>query len=315
MYRFLLTPRWWVINVFVALAIPFCLVMGAWQLGRFEDRVESHRDRQEQAASADTAEAVPLDTLLPVTTDTVGEQALVSGSYDSEQELLVPRRVVDGERGFYVLTPLLPSGGGPAVPVVRGWMPGEAAAEAVPAPPSGEVTVTGALQAAESPRSVSAPSGLPVGQLGVISAASLINVLPYEVEDHWLTVAAAEEPLRAVPAVAPTNTGLDLKAFQNLGYTAEWFVFAAFVIFMWYRLFRRETELRDDAARGLEPAPSGPRPAGPPPAADRPDRTEHLDRPDRPDRSVGPDGPGRPVSPASSPAGAAGRIGSPAPPA
>jgi DNA-binding transcriptional regulator of glucitol operon len=34
-YRFLLTPRWWGINVFVLLAIPFCIFMGSWQLSRF----------------------------------------------------------------------------------------------------------------------------------------------------------------------------------------------------------------------------------------------------------------------------------------
>jgi hypothetical protein len=57
--------------------------------------------------------------------------------------------------------------------------------------------------------------------------------------------------MRAVPVSAPQNTGLDLKAFQNLGYTAEWFAFVGFVIFMWFRLLRREVELARDAELGL----------------------------------------------------------------
>jgi hypothetical protein len=59
--------------------------------------------------------------------------------------------------------------------------------------------------------------------------------------------------MRAVPATAPQNSGLDLKAFQNLGYTGEWFVFAGFVVFMWFRLLRREVEFARDAELGLAP--------------------------------------------------------------
>ncbi|WP_103502635.1 MULTISPECIES: SURF1 family protein [unclassified Streptomyces] len=265
MYRFLLTPRWWTINVFVALAIPFCLFMGSWQLGRFEDRVDGHRSHQQQAEAAVSAEAVPLETLLPPTTDTVGEVGSVEGRYDPEQELLVPGRTLDGERGFYVLTPLLRDDGEPALPVVRGWLPGEPDPAVVPAPADGEVTVVGLLQAPESPRAVSAPTGLPTGQVGVIGAASLINLLPYDVENAWMTVREVEEPLTAVPPVAPSGTGLDIKAFQNLGYTAEWFVFAAFTVFMWFRLFRREVETVRDAELGIHP--DGPAP-GAAPAAD-----------------------------------------------
>jgi hypothetical protein len=57
--------------------------------------------------------------------------------------------------------------------------------------------------------------------------------------------------MQAVPATVPDDTGLDLRAFQNLGYTGEWFVFAGFVIFMWFRMLRRELEFSRDAALGL----------------------------------------------------------------
>ena len=52
------------------------------------------------------------------------------------------------------------------------------------------------------------------------------------------------------------TVGLDLKAFQNLGYTGEWFVFAGFVVFMWFRLLHREAEFARDAELGLAPAVS-----------------------------------------------------------
>ncbi|QDN99757.1 SURF1 family protein [Streptomyces sp. RLB3-17] len=252
MYRFLLTPRWWGINVFVLLAIPFCIFMGSWQLSRFEARVQDHRAAGEQAAAARTEAARPLARLLPVSTETSGKQATATGRYG--KQLLVPGRELDGERGFYVLT-LLRVDGGKALPVVRGWLPGSADPAKAPAAPTGEVTVTGALQASESPgtNGVTAAGGLPAGQTGAISSASLVNLVPYEVYDAWITLAKADSGMRVVPATEPQGTGLDLKAFQNLGYTGEWFVFAGFVVFMWFRLLRREAEFARDAELGLVP--------------------------------------------------------------
>jgi cytochrome oxidase assembly protein ShyY1 len=283
-YRFLLTPRWWGINLFSVLAIPVCLLMGGWQLSRFEARVESHEQQQRTASSAGHARPEPLSRLLPVDAETSGRTAEAVGRYDTSRPLLVPDRRLDGKRGFYVLSLLrtdaahaddgkthgtehdeVPGGSGEsgtardgkALPVVRGWLPGDADPSRVPPPPRGLVRVTGALQASESQGSpgVENGGGLPKGQLGVISAAALVNVVPYDVHDAWITVQdiPAASKLRPVPPVRPDNTGLDMKAFQNLGYTAEWFVFAGFVVFMWFRLFRRDRELAQDAALGITP--------------------------------------------------------------
>jgi len=268
-YRFLLTPRWWVINVFTVVAIPFCLFMGSWQLSRFETRIDTHEQQQNDAAGAEKAAVKPLHDLLPVTTETSGRRATATGRYDTEHQLLVPDRRLGDRTGFYVLT-LLRTDGGRALPVVRGWLPGDASSKAdtagVPAPPSGRVTVTGALQATEHEGSggVTASGALPRGQLGMISDASLVNLVPYTVYDAWITSSQAPGALRPVPPVVAAGTGLDLKAFQNLGYTGEWFVFAGFVVFMWFRLFRREVEAARDLALGLTPdglaaPPRGPR--------------------------------------------------------
>jgi cytochrome oxidase assembly protein ShyY1 len=251
-YRFLLTPRWWGINVFVLLAIPFCVFMGSWQLSRFEGRVQEHRAATEQAASDQHETARPLASMLPVDKATSGRRVTAHGRYGTQ--LLVPGRQLDGKTGFYVLT-LLRTDAGKALPVVRGWLPGKADPAKAPAPRSGEVTVTGALQASETPgdNGVSAAGGLPAGQTGAISSASLVNLVPYRLYDAWVTLDRADSGMKAVPATAPDGTGLDLKAFQNLGYTGEWFVFAGFVVFMWFRLLRREVEAARDAELGLVP--------------------------------------------------------------
>jgi len=255
-YRFLLTPRWLAATAVALAAIVVCLLLGSWQLGRFEDRVDTHKDAA-RAASA-TASAEPLDGLLAgpgarVGTDTVGRAVTATGAFDGSHQLLVPNRTLDGRQGSYVLTPLRTQDGR-AVVVVRGWLPGTPAS--APAAPDGTVTVAGRLQAPENSGSGGAVAGgLPAGQLGTISPASLVNVLPYPVYDGWVAADAVPDGLTVVPTVQPQGgDGLSLRAFQNLGYTLEWFVFAGFVVFMWFRLVRREAEAVQDRALGLDPA-------------------------------------------------------------
>ncbi|MFD7645604.1 SURF1 family protein [Kitasatospora sp. NPDC059795] len=258
MYRFLFSPRWLVGTVVAVAAIGVCLMLGSWQLGRFESRVSTHQEIDKAAAAASGTPARPLAEVLPdaaakVGTDTLGRTVSVTGSYDVEHQLLVPNRTVDGRSGYYVLTPLLVDGGR-AVPVVRGWAEGSPGT--APAAPSGQVGVTGRLQAPENSGSGGAVAGgLPAGQLGTISPATLVNVLPYPVYDGWVASDDVPAGLTAVPTVQPQGgDGLSLRAFQNLGYTLEWFVFAGFVVFMWFRLVRREAEAVQDRALGLDPA-------------------------------------------------------------
>ncbi len=256
-YRFLLTPRWLGGTVLAVAAIAVCLWLGSWQLGRFEVRAAGQHAAAATTGGAAQQPASSLDSVLTagapqVSTVTMGREVTAAGRYDAAHQLLVPNRTVNGKQGYYVLTPLL-TADGRAVAVVRGWVAG--APGTPPAPPAGEVSVTGRLQASETSGSDGAVAGgLPAGQLGTISQATLVNLLPYGTYDGWVAADQVGAGLTAVPTAQPAGgNGLDARAFQNLGYTLEWFVFAGFVGFMWFRLARREAEAAQDQALGLDP--------------------------------------------------------------
>src|SRR5690349_13649408 len=76
-----------------------------------------------------------------------------TGTFDTDAEVTVPNRTFEGAPGRWVVTPFLPEEGGPAVLVVRGWIPlsvddDDPPIEAV-APPDGEVVIEGYLEPAQ----------------------------------------------------------------------------------------------------------------------------------------------------------------------
>ena len=225
MYRFLLTPRWWGINVFVLLAIPFCIFMGSWQLSRFEDRVTA-TGRRPSRSPPTAGGRPPLAELLPVDKVTSGRAASPSsGRYD--RQLLVPGRQLDDRERL-----LRPD------PAAHGRRQGPARGPGLAAGHRRRREGARRADRARSPSPVRCrrrdarrqrrqrPGGASGRADRAISAASLVNLVPYGVYDAWVTLDTGDSGMRAVPATAPADTGLDLKAFQNLGYTGEWFVFA-----------------------------------------------------------------------------------------
>ena len=116
---------------------------------------------------------------------------------------------------YWVVTPLVPASG-PAVPVARATVssPGDPAVASVT---PGFVTVVGVAQPFEGD-----PGGtttLPAGQVERLTAAAL--GLPY--------------PAVVAPSSADAPAGLRL---QNAAYAVQWVLFAAFVVFFWWRLLR-----------------------------------------------------------------------------
>jgi surfeit locus 1 family protein len=239
--RTLAKPRWLLLlAVLVAVLVTFTR-LGLWQLAVARD------DAAEQAAAEAAARpVVALEELLaphaPYTADAAMRRVTVTGTYDVAREFLVPRRLLDGAEGSWVVTPLVVESTGARVPVVRGFLP--ATEPEPPAAPAGEVTVTGTLAPGESPAD---GTGLTAGQRGSIDLAALANEWPPGIYSAF--VFAAEEdpaPAEAPARIPPPQPSGDVD-WRNLGYALQWWVFAGFAVFMYWRLVREDHQ-RDLAA-------------------------------------------------------------------
>lgn len=237
MWRTLFTPKWLaLLAVLVAILVVFAQ-LGLWQLAVARD------DAIDRAAAQRAAQQPePVQELISPYQRWSEENTLravqASGEYVPDEQFLVPARLLEGESGLWVVTPLLVEGSQARLAVVRGFI--SDASQAQP-PPTGSILVTGALAPGESPNP---QPGLPPGQLGSIDLAALVNVWPAPVYNAFVFAqdeqdaagqAVAEHPTR----VPPPRIGGEVD-WRNLGYAMQWWVFAGFAVFMFWRLLRDE---------------------------------------------------------------------------
>jgi cytochrome oxidase assembly protein ShyY1 len=197
------------------------------------------------------------------------------GTYDPAKQVLVPGRLKDGAKGYWVVSAFSVTGApvltGVAtspqtwIPVARGWV---ANPDDAGAPPSGAVKLTGRLLPSEAPLPATAPEP---GRASAVSVAELINdwdvsMYPGFVAATSELAAGADLSAAAVGgALKPLEIGPQPPAQQvnwlNLFYSLEWVVFAGFALFIWWRLvkddYRRdlEDELDDDLHQDAPLAP------------------------------------------------------------
>ena len=213
--------------------------LGDWQLGRARD--EAALEVREQALAQPVT---PLREVLapaePVTGDSLRRLVSVRGTLDPGGVLTVPGRELDGTAGSWVLAPVVVDGTGGTLPVVLGWLPEGAQRPRVS---GGEVALTGRLVQSEPPVGGQSPE---VEAVPAVSSADLVNVWEPPLYTAYLVASDPPGGLRPVPA-PDEPPGF---ALQNLSYALQWWAFAAFAVFFWWRIVRdvhaREEEAREE---------------------------------------------------------------------
>lgn len=250
--RTALQPRWLALLVVVLLAATGMAWLGQWQLERArlhgKEPAEKAEQRQVTATPRPIEQVVRPRQTFPK--DAVDTRVTATGRWDGARRLLVADRDQGGKPGFWVLVPLKLADGS-AVPVVRGWV-ADAGDPAASGPRDQTVTVVGLLQPTEPPteRRPGQAAGLPPGQIDRVAAPTLVDAWPYPLITGFVVQQTETPPVAPVPRVVPPPTpdeGLDLR---NLSYALQWWLFAGFGLWGWWRL------VRDDHLGRLRP-PTG----------------------------------------------------------
>jgi cytochrome oxidase assembly protein ShyY1 len=226
-----LHPRWLgLLALVLALATAFA-ALGNWQL----DRSRAQPATPQRGVAEQLEDVAAPQT--PFGAEAVGRPVQATGEFTSDS-LRVEGRLLDGETGAWVLTAfaVATDSGTATLPVVRGWVPEGATA---PAPPAGRVTITGRLESSEAP--TGATDGTSVES---VSSADLVNRWGSPIYAGFMVVDEAPPgPMQAIPPVTDDG-GL---ALQNLSYALQWWVFALFALFIWWRVVRDAHARRLDA--------------------------------------------------------------------
>ncbi|MCL8016017.1 SURF1 family protein [Streptomyces sp. AS02] len=262
MYRFLLSRQWVILTLVALLLIPTMIRLGIWQMHRYEERSA----RNQLVADALGAKAVPVEKLTSpghtITSKQRYRTVTAEGRFDTDREVVVRRRVnADEEVGFHVLTPFVLTDG-KVLLVNRGWIPADGPSQTafpkIPAPPGGQVTVSGRLMPDETTEAsgIKNLEGLPDRQVMLINSEQEARRLHAQVLGGY-AVLTAPEPKGDTPELIGKPG--DENAPLNYAYAVQWWLFAAGVPVGWWILLRREVRDRANAAAAEEtqtaPAP------------------------------------------------------------
>jgi cytochrome oxidase assembly protein ShyY1 len=225
-FRFLLSRRWALFALTVVLIAWAAWLLGQWQFHRLHDRKQSNHVVQTNERRTPAAVADVLAVGRPVADDDEWRLVTVTGTYDTDHTIIWRYRTDDdGAQGVDVVVPLV-TADGTAVIVDRGWMatPSNEAHPDVPAPPAGEVTVTGYVRADGT------GSSIRVDDLSTraLSSKTIGPAIDRPVYGGWLAL-HSEDPAPAealVPASLP-----DLGNGPHFFYGLQWWFFGALAIF------------------------------------------------------------------------------------
>jgi cytochrome oxidase assembly protein ShyY1 len=222
----MLSRRWILFGITVALLAFLAYRLGEWQFSRLDERVADNAVIRDNLA----AEPVPVGTVLapgePVSDGEVWRPVTASGEYVEEETVIVRYQTHDGGSGVDVVTPLV-TDSGTAVLVNRGWLATGNVGTTdpdVPAAPEGRVDVVGWVRADATGDSTQVQDQ----STRAVSSQQIAPTLPFPVYGGFVE-AERENPEPAVPLVKADPP--DLSEGPHFFYGLQWWFFAALAMF------------------------------------------------------------------------------------
>lgn len=248
LWRTMLTPRWTGLLV-LALAIAAVMsVLGVWQLDVYRSKTAAATAKRADVPAVALQSLFPIDSGLPAAA--VARRVTVTGSWaPAADQLFISDRAHNDQDGFWVVTPLLldqsstsgSAGSAGAVMIVRGWVASvdDAAAKA----PSGQVSLTGAITASEAQDSSGdAAKGRVLQSLRI---PTIVHLVDYRIYDAFVVLTSVDQSTVGTPStgavdapalVPPPSPPTDHAGLRNIAYAFQWWLFAAFTLWMWARM-------------------------------------------------------------------------------
>jgi surfeit locus 1 family protein len=244
-YRFTLRPKWLLSHLLVLGLVVLMVNLGFWQLRRLDQRQEAN-DRIRANAGAEPAELVEL-VAASRAEDVEWRPVIVEGAYRVDDDVLVANRTLEGQPGFWIVTPLEPRDGSPALAVVRGFVTRTLVSEgriAEAAAPEGTVRVTGFVQTSRSGGRFAKGSG--DGGLPEISRVDLAELAERwgELAPLWIQL-DEQEPSVTGGTLTPVPLP-ELDEGPHLSYAVQWFIFSAIAVVGYPLVLRRNARGHDD---------------------------------------------------------------------
>ena len=234
-----------IIAAVIALAVAALFArLGVWQIHRLHERRAFNAELVSRIDHAPTSVAdLPADTALASF-----RPVKIAGRYDYAHQIILTARSRDGAPGVYIVTPLIPDSGGPAVLVNRGWVYSpDAATISIPTWNEPEhASVEGyarpiPVRETSDPRSQTNPMAW-----RDLDSARIASAIPYPVARVYVVdLAPGQRSLGA-----PTRLSLpSLDEGPHKSYAIQWFSFAGIALYgvaylIWLEMGKRR------AARG-----------------------------------------------------------------
>jgi cytochrome oxidase assembly protein ShyY1 len=258
-FRFLLSRRWAGFTVFVLV-----LAYGTWWLGQWQfDRLEDRKASNQIVRTNEHAEPVPVsDVLAPgeeVAEEDEWRRVTATGTYAVDDTIIWRYRTPDEAKGVDIVVPLVLADG-TAVLVDRGWLQtgSQNEFEDLPAPPSGEVTITGWVRADGTGDSTDVAQVDGYHATRALSSTQVAEVVDEELRTGWLHLDTE------TPSPATELRKADLPELDNgphFFYGLQWWFFGVLAVAGFFYLMYDERRTQrpavpatpDDGSAGDEP--------------------------------------------------------------